>query len=225
MSEFDDMIKRLTGTEYTDAEWVERDAQILEDRQKAGREERSVEWQKRKQGLIDKGLAKRHLSEIYRGQIKQIPAIAAVKNIGSDGVYVLSGNVGCGKTFAAHVWLLDALGGKPERWRVRDIRFATATWFARTSRYGQGKFEDLGKPGRLVLDDLGVEYADENKSFLVDLDELLDMRWSNGYPTLVTTNLTDTNFQARYGARLYDRMRGAGRWRNVKHKSMRGTDG
>ena len=55
----------------------------------------------------------------------------------------------------------------------------------------------LAKPSRLVLDDLGVEYADDKGSFRVDFDELMDMRWKSNSATLITTNLNQGDFQKR----------------------------
>ncbi len=100
----------------------------------------------------------------------------------------------------------------------------TAASFARESRYGKGagKFELLAKPNRLVIDDLGREFYDEKGSFQVDIDELIDLRWRSKRPTLITTNLTSSDFKSRYGQRIYDRSRTSGAWRNVKHESLRG---
>lgn len=184
------------------------------------------EWQDRKQSFLDRGLCLRHLEFCYKEiSPKPSPAMDTAASLGaSTGLFVMSGNVGSGKTQAAHYWLLDAFNRNPSEWHPAGIRMATAAWFARTSRYAKDgdKFELLAKPRKLVLDDLGVEFSDKGGSFLVDLDELLDLRWSSKSATLILTNLDAAEFKSRYGKRLYDRARGEGRWFDVKHPSMRG---
>ena len=227
MSEFDDILRKTamnmdTGKPYTDEEWKTRDEKVAAHRERRAFEEKNEAWQARKLRLVDKGLAERHLGEIYGKQVVENPAIRKLPKITGDGVYVMSGNVGCGKTFAAHVWLLDAMNVKPLEWKSNGIRFVTASWFARASRYEEDKFALCQSAKKLVIDDLGVEYADTKQNFLVDLDELLDLRWRNGCPTLVTTNLVREDFKERYGQRIYDRSRGEDRWMSVPHESMRG---
>ena len=229
MSEFDDILRKQcinldTGEPYTDEEWAAKDAKVAAERERNAFEAKNEAWQDRKERLIARGLAPRHLGELYGKKVVETPAIRKVATVTDDGVYVLSGNVGCGKTFAGHVWLLDAMNVEPLEWKSSGIQFITASWFARASRYEAegGKFALCQSARKLVIDDLGVEYADSKQNFLVDLDELLDLRWSKGYPTLVTTNLVREDFQERYGQRIYDRSRGEGRWMSCPHESMRG---
>ena len=227
MSEFDDILRKTainldTGEPYTEAEWKIRDAEVAAERERSAFEERNEAWKARKLRLVEAGLAERHLGELFSRKVEENPAIRKVAQITDDGVFVMSGNVGCGKTFAAHVWLLDAMNVPPLEWKSSGIRFVTASWFARASRYEGDKFALCQSARKLVIDDLGVEYADSKQNFLVDLDELLDLRWRKGCPTLVTTNLVMGEFKERYGQRIYDRSRGEDRWMNVKHESMRG---
>lgn len=203
-----------------------RDEEIQAMRDKEQRLLEWEEWQGKKQSFLDRGLCLRHLEFCYsETNPKQNPAMDAAAALGvSTGLFVMSGNVGSGKTQAAHYWLLDAFNRKPREWHPAGIRMATTAWFARTSRYAKDgdKFDLLAKPRKLVLDDLGVEFADKGGSFLVDLDELLDLRWSSKSATLLLTNLDADEFKSRYRKRLYDRARGEGRWFDVKHPSMRG---
>ncbi len=205
----------------TPAQIEERDQKILAERDAEQREERRHEWERRKQSLIDRGLSVRHLREVYDGKLQTTPALAAIDKLPSSGLFCLSGPAGCGKTLAAHAWLLG-YPAPPTEWKS-SVRMTTAAEFARTSRYDENKFSVLAEPRRLVLDDVGVEYADNNASFLVDLDELLDLRWRSEKPTLLTTNLTEENFRKRYRERICDRLKGPDRWINCKHPSMRGT--
>lgn len=216
------LLPGVEAPKLSEEEWAERDSKIAEAEAAREKREKVEAWKKTKLELRQNGLALRHLEILFSGAFVPTPALEAVKQLsGEAGLYVLSGNVGCGKTLAAHAWMLE---GAPSGWKSRGIRLATASWFARTSRYGGGgeKFALLSEPAKLVLDDLGVEYADEKESFLVDLDELLDLRWRDKSLTLLTTNLGEQDFRERYGQRIFDRVRGERRWFNVRHESLRG---
>lgn len=168
------------------------------------------------EALAENGLSVRHVNLVAGGSVQETAATRAIATI-HMGIVVLAGGVGCGKTTAAHVWLLP-LGQPLEPHRVA---FVSAQEFARTSRY-EGKIERLRAPDRLVIDDLGAEYMDERGSALVDLDELIDARWRAGRGTLLTTNLTAQSFKRRYGARLASRIRDEGGWHQVDGPDLRG---
>ncbi len=78
-------------------------------------------------------------------------AIGAMRTFADrKGIIVLAGEKGCGKTVAAAWWAMRLTGG---------ARFMSAAEFARMSRYGEQHHSLLGGK-KLVLDDLGAEYAD-----------------------------------------------------------------
>lgn len=209
--------------DLSDEEWAARDLRVAEMEIERAVAEEKERWEETKELLLGRGLADRHLQVLFGGKTLTTPSMDAVAKMGTEGISILSGNVGCGKTYAAHAWLLDATTRSPLEWRSNGIRMATSAWFARTSRYGADgeKFDLLSASRKLVLDDLGVEYGDKTGSYLVDLDELFDLRWRSKSPTLITTNLPSEEFKKRYGNRLYDRARDGGGWFNVKHTSMR----
>lgn len=221
-NEFKSVLEQLKATteSLTPEQWEERDRAIADANEKKRREEVSSRWKATKESLIDRGLAERHLEALFRGALKPTTALEGIDKFTDDGLYILSGNVGCGKTLAAHAWLLDAKHVEPLLWTSGGVRMITAAWFARASRYGEDKFEALAKTKKLVIDDLGVEFNDSKGSFQVDLDELLDLRWRAKNPTVITTNVTKEEFKDRYGLRVYDRARGSS-WANVKGESMR----
>ncbi len=76
--------------------------------------------------------------------------------------------------------------------------------------------------GLLVIDDLGMEYFREDTGWGNSLwDEVFDRRYSERAPMLVTTNLTQAEFAARYGERIASRIQEAGGWIEVKGKNLR----
>ena len=221
---FDALFLKGLFSNRTEEEWVKHDQLVAKEQAAMLARDREQAWLQKEQFLLQRGLCPKHLEQILSGTMERVPAIDAITKVDSVGLSVMSGNAGCGKTHAGHVWLLDALTRPPEKWQSASIRRATAAAFARTSRYenNSNKIAVLAKPKKLVLDDLGVEHGDAKGSFLVDLDELLDIRWSNNSATLLLTNLTASDFSERYGRRLYDRCRGQDRWFDVPHPSMRG---
>lgn len=131
---------------------------------------------------------------------------------------LLAGTVGVGKTVAA-LWFLDAPKmisepgdfGSPPRKVTREAtgRFVTAEELAKASSYGDF-WDPLREAPRLVIDDLGTEALDAKGHALANIAGLLTHRHSHGLRTLLTTNLTRSQFEARYtahdGGRLRDRL-------------------
>lgn len=206
-----------------DEEWVARDAEIDAERERAAKAARSMALS----ALDERGLPFRKGQEVLQAMgagLIATPTVQALDGFES-GICVISGNVGCGKSFGAIAWLMV------DRMPVSRIRFAKASWFARTSRYNKDfqlndtpvdKFTLLAQPHKLVIDDLGVEYADSKSSFLVDFDEMLDMRWESGKATVITTNMDAKQFRERYQERITDRIRDCGGWFDVGRPSLRG---
>lgn len=136
---------------------------------------------------------------------------------------VLSSRPGVGKSVAAGLWLLEQSEGiKPNGNLTR--RWVSGSQLARVDGFG-GELDQLGKSGPLVIDDLGVEYADRNGALQSRLDGLLDERYANFRKTLITTNLTAAEFRDRYGERIVDRIReaGANAFVEFRGESLRGV--
>ena len=134
---------------------------------------------------------------------------------------VLSGGVGCGKTTAASWWLWHGSRGHRQYLRTGSPRFVAVAWFARHSRYDHERFDRLEQARALVVDDLGMEYADAKGNFVADLDALLDARYRNLLPTVLTTNLEADDFKQRYGPRLRSRIQERGCFLNVNGADLR----
>lgn len=147
------------------------------------------------------------------------PAIAAISewaNANEEGIAVLAGVPGCGKTTAATWWALELQHGRPAP------MFLRATELASTSRFDADARAHWMRASALVLDDLGTEYADAKGSFRVDLDELVDVFYAGRRTLVITTNGTRDEFHTRYGERIYDRLRECGAWLTVTGGSLRG---
>jgi len=151
------------------------------------------------------------LVDLFRsGPLRETEAMRAIEK---PRILVLSGNPGCGKTVAAANWLF--LG--------RSGLFVKSSRLARWDRYDDEAMNKLLRAPRLVVDDLGTEFQDAKGNFDAILDEIIDVRYDNKRPTVITTNLAAEAFKARYGERIADRIREAGRFVSLAEKSMRGA--
>lgn len=134
---------------------------------------------------------------------------------------VLSGAKGCGKSVAAAWWIAQSAKD------VTPTRKLSRKWWsgirlARVDGY-DGTLDRLAACRSLVIDDLGVEYADAKGAFQARLDFLLDERYGNRRRTVITTNLNAKEFAQRYGERIADRLREEAVWFESKAQSLRGT--
>lgn len=142
---------------------------------------------------------------IKTGRIIDTAAREACRSVGK-GLLVLSGKAGTGKTVAAAEW---------------STTFISSSQLARWKRYEDKEMRELLEANRLVVDDLGTEFMDEKGNFMVVLDEVVNERYANMRPMVITTNLNATDFRDRYGKRVIDRLRERGRFLELATESMR----
>lgn len=135
------------------------------------------------------------------------------------GIVVLLGGCGCGKTLAAVAWLRQWVFANKNPY---GARFLTAPELARIERFDEQKMKELTKLNRLVIDDLGTEFADTRGAFASLFDEVTNARHSSKKPTVVTTNLDVKAFTERYGQRIVDRIRESGAFNGCGSESLRG---
>lgn len=124
-------------------------------------------------------------------------AMAAVTD-SSWRLQVLSGGTGSGKTTAACWWISECEAG--EALFVRGVKLA------RWERYNMDRMDELLLPKKLVIDDLGREFADVNGNLLAILEEVIIDRFEEGRATLITTNLNKAEFIERYKERIASRL-------------------
>lgn len=141
---------------------------------------------------------------------------------------VLSGPTGVGKTAAVASVLVDHVRvmARPQDLLAPHaavfVLWVSAPELARWQRYDEREMARLLGARRLVIDDLGTEFLDEKGSFRSLFDEVIDSRYQHSRPTYITTNVGAETFRARYGERIVDRLREAGRFVAVGGPSLRG---
>lgn len=171
-------------------------------------------------------LPTRDIEIIRSGAICESQAIDALR--GEATILVLSGAPGCGKTLAASVWIHgliadDAnwdIGSTPPK-LMRKAAFVSAPKLSRWKKYDDEAMERILRAHRVAIDDLGLEYLDAKGSYQSLLDELINERYAHKRPTLLTTNLPASEFKERYGERIADRIREAGRFVELDNQSFR----
>lgn len=179
---------------------------------------RAAQEQARLQAIAYACLPSRAL-KVLTPTIEPSKARDAVKACGW-GMLVLSGGCGTGKTVAAVEWLNDRVGSTS----IDAPLFVSATTLAMWQRYDWAQMQRLFMAERLVIDDLGTEFSDERGSFRSTVDGVVNERYANERPTLITTNCGKAEFVERYGARIIDRFRECGRFVVVGSESMRGKN-
>ena len=167
--------------------------------------------------LLDAGFPRRAIEHaLAADESNEMIARLRDWDVRRDNVFVMSGSKGIGKTVAAAWWALR---------RKSPPLFVRAATFAASSRYDRSDSDGKGRwlaASALVLDDLGAEFLDAKGSFLVDLDELVDVFYGDRRPLLITTNCPRGEFVKRYGERIVDRIRECGVFFEWSCPSLRG---
>jgi DNA replication protein DnaC len=141
--------------------------------------------------------------------------------------YLLLGDTGCGKTYAAISFIAEISSGKPIR--AKAYRMAEAIY-----RREFEVLDNLRTVPYLLIDDLGAEPEGfRGSDFLAFFDNLMDDRWERQLTTVITSNLTvETSRDAQgnairrgvrdiYGQRFVSRFNEDGKVFEAKDKDMR----
>lgn len=166
----------------------------------------------------DGGIPQRIADIVKAGDLMGTDPLVEVKR-GGFLALTLAGDPGTGKSIAAAWWLMQPyLPGGPGTGRLLWVSSAR---LARWQRYDDSDMRKILEADRLVLDDIGTEYADQNGSFLATFDEVVNDRMENNRPTVITTNLAAPEFRERYKARIADRLGKVGRFVAFAGPSLR----
>ncbi len=202
------------------ADWLrtpegkEQEERILAERARAAAEDATASADDRDREMALAGVPPKDVRLARGGKIETNATRLLAQQDGA-ALVVLSGNPGVGKTTAAALWLI---GG----WQPGCL-FVKAATLSRWDCYDREQMDLLLDAPRMVIDDLGVEYADQKGRFLSVLTEVLDTRYDRALPTVMTTGLSAIEFKDRYRERISDRIRESGRFISIAGASMRGA--
>lgn len=229
MSTADEVLQRIAARE-ADPEWQAQQRKEREQREKDGRRARAAAQQ---EALLSIGLPGKDVDLLRTGKVEKTRAILALEM--PAVLIVLSGGTGTGKTTATSWWLWGwhrdpANWPEVSEWGTQpkcrgSAVFVTAAALARWGRYNEAEMDTILRATLLAIDDLGSEYLDTKGAYLSLLDEIVNERYANRRPTVLTTNLNVNDFRERYGERIADRIRESGRFEALGDDSMRGGEG
>jgi DNA replication protein DnaC len=219
----------------TPEEWEAHDQRIRDERERELQAQAGAKAQARRQDLAQWGVPRKDIERVIAGDLDETEPLQIAKRFasglralagsaGSDTpctVLVLSGPPGCGKTTAA----ASLLAWRDAPWASRCAHhpiFIPVSRLIRWNRFEEKAMVALEKAAALVIDDLGSEYMDDKGAFLSFFDGLLNARYADWLPTVITTNLSASQFRGRYGTRAIDRLREVGRFIEIRGESMRG---
>lgn len=132
---------------------------------------------------------------------------------------VILGNVGTGKTHQAY----GAFAEVAVRTGRRSVAVAVPALLdgLRPGRPGHVDYDSVERAGLLLLDDLAAERSSDWTG--ETLYRLIDYRWANLLPTIITTNATPAEVRERMGDRVASRLNGMGRVVRMTGEDRRGS--
>lgn len=164
---------------------------------------------------------------IANDSVETTPLVSAACDFVAAGdrpMLVISGGVGVGKTCAAIVALVRH--GHGVYCHAADLASRYEPWSADAKRGVEPI--DMATP-LLVLDDLGSERGDDPR-FAEAIGQTIDRRIGPGITaegeiyrraTIITTNVATKDLEAKYGARVADRLYEHARAMNVRDQTSR----
>lgn len=169
------------------------------------------------------GVGQSHIHLLLGGKrLDETTALLAAKRFRKKDHHwclVLAGSRGVGKTLASEWLLLQHLSAQADQSPAKRCIFST--FHVMKARRDDHLMDRIMAARFLILDDLGVEILDHSGAFLWCLFEVINHRWSNRLPTVITSNLSPADFGPRYGHRVIDRLRDGSMCIVVKGLSLR----
>lgn len=205
---------------------------IEHEREAEEQAERSKQENERARKFFEESGVPRRVRDVLDAGPADTTALQRVKRwVGDRGkdssvwCLVLSSTKGAGKSVAAGWWMRANRARSITYWHKGERKDApawlTAAAMCRINAYSE-EWEAICKhPGPIVIDDLGSEYNDKAGFLQTMVDSLMDARYSEYRPILITTNLNAQAFKERYSERVADRIREGGSFFEFRAESMR----
>lgn len=150
-----------------------------------------------------------HLIPGFEGNAIRL-SLAELPCLLAGGMIFISGPVGVGKTIGAIVLAILFTAKAERHFKIINSRDVLKNEFK--ERFEREDWSNF--PGLIVIDDFGQSRKDSE--FELDVwDEFIDIAYREGYPRIYTTNLKPEEVRAKYGDRVYDRLKEVGVWITV----------
>lgn len=154
-------------------------------------------------------------------QTKALEIVLQIVKEKNEGIYILSGKPGIGKTYAVCRGLLIFCYGGEGKSYPRSGVFASIGEVLEAFRKETSLKEKILNVRLLAIDDLGCEYADKNSYNNFIIDEIFNHLYAHSRFCLITTNLTVAQFKSKYSERLVDRVREFGKFIEIEDINYR----
>lgn len=136
---------------------------------------------------------------------------------------VLYGQPGRGKSTVMFLLIRKAI----EKFRIHNIRWIKSKHLddkmvSEFNKYGDTEHcvAQFSEPTILFLDDLGIERSSDRTER--DYYDVIDQRWADLKPTVITTNLSPEEVEKTYGPRIYSRLKDS-KWVHFDGPDLRGV--
>lgn len=201
--------------------WTERDLKLKAEAEAAEAEEIRKAMDERRRLLVSYGVPVKDVERVatFDGMTRTEAVVRVHEH--REGILVLSGRPGCGKTTAA-AWWLSKPGPTSPYFAVHAPLFIPAYELERLSRYNRADIRRVQRARRLVIDDLGREYADTKGAATSLVCNLIDARYMHALPLVITTNMTKAQFAERYKKRTMTVLEEVGTFVELDEPSLRG---
>jgi DNA replication protein DnaC len=197
----------------------------LPDKQSVDTLEAAIEQERIKSKLIASGTCYAGVS-LLASETKQSKVINDLKLKRGMKHVLISGSVGCGKTFGAIAYAANQakLYATAQGDKV-DAVFIKASELAELTGIGEGKpkaLADIRAKQWLIVDDLRLKgEGTVTAAFIRLFEDIVDKRTEGNKGLIVTTNATPAQIKETYGERTYDRLRGKALVIESSEQSMR----
>ncbi|MCG7931931.1 MAG: ATP-binding protein [Candidatus Thiodiazotropha lotti] len=214
----------IIGNKYrtTQCPECEKEAAALREREEKAR--RAAERKRRiegkiKQSLIPERYKGRSLENYRAGNGGQELALAVARKYATDfkerlaqgGGLVFCGLPGTGKTHLATAIANHVLrDGYTALFMtvLRAVRTVKETYRRDSDRTELEAINELSDPDLLILDEVGVQFGTEAEKMI--LFEIINTRYESMKPTIIVSNLSETELSEYIGVRVVDRLREGG---------------
>lgn len=164
---------------------------------------------------------------VHIGHCKHIPQ--EIIDIGIDWCQkpqslLIHGPAGRGKTHFTYCLVREAI----RLYGLHNVRWTKSKHLDDRILQAYNQFGDTAYTIRqyaedpiLFIDDFGVDRSGERTER--DYYELIDSRWENMKPTVITTNLTPELLEEKYGSRIFSRLKDS-KWIRFDGPDLRGVN-
>ena len=152
------------------------------------------------------GVSRLYINCGFDSYIGNDKLVSGLKEITKDQSLVLRGSTGCGKTHLAISIIKEQQGDNSIFVTAPDLLLKIRSSFNGGMESEEEIIKHFSEIKTLIIDDLGAEKTSEYS--ITTLYVILDRRIRECRQTIITTNLTQSEIETTFGARIASRLSG-----------------